>query len=116
MKNSLPSNSHRFRYSNNKKCILYFGSQVVKCESSLKDGRIRVFALNTGYNTRRGDLVQNLLFPKSSNFDIFQEIKYILVILAVMFLTNMAYLIWLAWFLNNKNASLCELEPDDRSN
>ena len=122
MKNALPLFTFNFNYSVNKKSFLYFGSKVVKCESNLIDGKIRVVVINTGYNTRRGCLVQNLLFPKPSNFNIFGEVKYFLIILIIIFVFNAAYLIHIYFKFkeeydpqNTGNVCNPEGDPPDRS-
>ncbi len=122
MKWSIVLNSNNFKFSNNKKSFLYFGSEVVKCESTLDDGQIRVVAINTGYNTRRGDLVQNLLFPRPCNFNIFKEVRYLLIFTFIIFLCNAVYLLYLMKIFNKDyfakpENKICNpvKDPPDRS-
>ena len=88
---TLEIHSHKFDYQNNSKSILYNGSKIDKCESTQNEGRIKALAINTGFNTQRGDLIQNILFPKPTNFSynkdilIFIASTFIIYIIAVYF-------------------------------
>ena len=54
-----------------KKSILFHGTVINKCESQNEQGKIRALAINVGFNTNRGNLIQNILFPKESNFSFY---------------------------------------------
>ena len=74
MKIPIPRDDISFSYSR-KKYVLFQGTIINKCESSDTDGRIKALSINTGFNTLRGNLIQNLLFPKQTNFNLFSDLK-----------------------------------------
>jgi len=73
MKTALKDNNNNFRYMNNQKSIIYHGTKVNKCESMNESGRCYALAINTGFTTNRGNLIQNILFPKPTNFKFIQK-------------------------------------------
>lgn len=85
MKTPIPFDDSLFNYSR-KKSFLFLGTNINKCESKDSVGKIKALALNTGYNTLRGNLIQNLLFPKSTKFSIFGELKYYILIMIIIYL------------------------------
>jgi len=86
MKYHLPKSNNIFKYSSNQKSILYNGSQVNKCESKNSAGKVYAIVLNTGLSTNRGNLIQNILFPKPTNFRLFNEIKEIFIGMLVFYI------------------------------
>ena len=74
MKIALKNNNNIFKYSNNPSSIVYHGTKVNKCESLSQNGKCYALAINTGLNTNRGNLIQNILFPKPTNFKIMPKI------------------------------------------
>ena len=83
MKYPLQKNDNQFKYINNKKSILFNGSKVNKCQAS--EDKILALVINTGLNTNRGNLIQNILFPKNTNFRIFSEVKVFIIFLSSIF-------------------------------
>ena len=67
MKSSLPKNDKKFTYYDNQKSYLFHGTKVEKCESNNSNGKMIALVINTGLNTNRGNLIQNILFPKTGN-------------------------------------------------
>jgi cation-transporting ATPase 13A2 len=76
MKNPLPCDGKRFSFNSHKKFMLFNGTVLNKCESNNSSGLIRALVINTGFNTLRGNLIQNLLFPKESNFNLYSDLKF----------------------------------------
>jgi cation-transporting ATPase 13A3/4/5 len=91
MKSSIPKNNNKFSYMR-KKHILFQGTSINKCESNNPDGKIRVLALNTGYNTLRGNLIQNILFPKRSNFNLMNDLRYYFVSMVCLYIVTIVLL------------------------
>ncbi len=78
LKQPLNSDIRQFDYENNYKSFLYHVTLIKRCESNSESADrsgIIVMALNTGYNTNRGNLIQNLLFPKPTNFKFYKDIQ-----------------------------------------
>jgi magnesium-transporting ATPase (P-type) len=92
MKSSIPKDEKKFSYSR-KKHLLYQGTTLNKCESNDSEGIIKVLAVNTGYNTLRGNLIQNILFPKQSNFNLFKDLKYYFLSMVFIYLVTIILII-----------------------
>lgn len=77
LKEALPKNLLKFSYEN-KKSILFHGTDIIKCESSYYENGnnyIKCLVINTGFNTYWGSFLQNILFPKKMNFNFYREMK-----------------------------------------
>ncbi len=89
LKHPLNRDTREFDYENNYKSFLYHGTLIKRCESdsdSPDRSGIIVMALNTGYNTNRGNLIQNLLFPKPTNFKFYKDIQIYFVWMCVIYI------------------------------
>ena len=95
MKYPLPKNDNVFKYQSNQKSIMYNGSSVNKCESTNSAGKVYAIVLNTGLNTNRGNLIQNILFPKPTNFRLFHEIKEILAGMIIIYVIHVSVYIYI---------------------
>jgi len=93
MKSSIPKDDRKFSYMR-KKHLLYQGTILNKCESNDPEGKIKVLAINTGYNTLRGNLIQNILFPKQSNFNLMNDLKYYFASMICIYLVTITLLIY----------------------
>ena len=101
-KSSLPIDERNFNYENYSKSILYFGTQIVNCESLVKDdGKIKALVINTGFNTSQGNLIQNLLFPKPTNFKFYNDVKLFVFVMAIIWI--IVCIIKIILFLNEKD-------------
>jgi cation-transporting ATPase 13A2 len=95
MKTYLPNDIREFVYEYNKKSVLFHGTRINKCESNLNDGEIRALAINTGFNTNRGNLIQNLLFPKPTNFKFYHDVKIFLYVMTIIWILVCIFLVML---------------------
>jgi magnesium-transporting ATPase (P-type) len=93
MKSPLPCDDEKFDFQNNSKSILFNGTKIDRCESLLNDGKIRALVINTGFNTQRGDLIQNILFPKPTNFKFYKDILGFLVGVMIIYIISVFLLI-----------------------
>jgi magnesium-transporting ATPase (P-type) len=93
MKSSIPKDDRKFSFLR-KKHLLYQGTVLNKCESNDPEGKIKVLAINTGYNTLRGNLIQNILFPKQSNFNLMKDLKYYFASMICIYLVTIILLIY----------------------
>ena len=94
MKNTLPTDLKKFTFSSHKKFILYNGTVVNKCESNNSSGVIKALVINTGFNTLRGNLIQNVLFPKESNFNLYSDLRLFFIGMAIVYLITISIEIW----------------------
>ena len=85
MKNPLPNDNKKFSYSSHKNFVLFSGTVINKSESSNSNGVIKALVINTGFNTLRGNLIQNVLFPKMSNFDLYSDLKIFFIGMAALY-------------------------------
>lgn len=90
MKVPLSIDDRNFDYNNASKSILYHGTKINRCESDSHESKIRVIAINTGFNTNRGNLIQNILFPKPTNFRFYKDILMFLIGMAIIYICNIA--------------------------
>jgi len=92
MKYPLPKNTEVFNYKKSQNSIIYQGSKVYTCENEINSGTVMAIVINSGFNTSRGNQIQNLLFVRQTNFNFIKEISsyllsvFILSILGVIFL------------------------------
>ena len=89
MKIPLINSLEEFSYSKNCKSFLFNGTKINKCQSNNKD-IIRALVLNIGFNTNRGNLIQNVLFPNESNFEFSNHLKiyfFSVIVLFIFYLT-----------------------------
>lgn len=99
MKNPLPCDNKKFSFSSHKKFILYNGTVVNKCESSNSSGVLKALVINTGFNTLRGNLIQNVLFPKESNFNLYSDLKLFFMGMAIVYFLTISVQIWIyKWY------------------
>jgi cation-transporting ATPase 13A3/4/5 len=109
MKSCLASDNRDFNYEYSKKSILFFGTKLFKCESVNNLGEIKVMAISTGFNTNRGNLIQNLLFPKNTNFKFYNDIKLFIYLMAFVWIIVIIFRIIL--YVNSDAASLNKGKP-----
>jgi magnesium-transporting ATPase (P-type) len=98
LKTPLPFDSREFNYEANKKSFLFHGTKIIKCESNSENFNRRgiyAIAISTGYNTNRGNLIQNLLFPKSTNFKFYGDVTVFFFWMASVYLVFCGCLIYL---------------------
>lgn len=98
LKTPLPFDSREFSYETNKKSFLFHGTKIIKCESNSENFNRRgvyAIAVSTGYNTNRGNLIQNLLFPKSTNFKFYGDVTVFFFCMASVYLILCGCLIYL---------------------
>jgi cation-transporting ATPase 13A3/4/5 len=106
MKTPLPFDSFKFSYSKNRKSFLFQGTVVNKCESHNHNDSIRALAIHIGFNTNRGNLIQNILFPKESNFSFFSDIKIFLIGVILIFIFSVSLIVLLHHDFTLKNEDL----------
>ena len=94
MKNPLPNDSRKFTYTSHKKFILYNGTVINKSESTNSSGNIRALVINTGFNTLRGNLIQNVLYPKDSNFNLYSDLKVFFFAMAIIYFLTITFEIY----------------------
>jgi cation-transporting ATPase 13A2 len=104
MKTYLPNDNRDFIYEYNKRSVLFHGTKINKCESNFTDGEIRALAINTGFNTNRGNLIQNLLFPKPTNFKFYHDVKIFLYVMGILWILVCIFLVIL-YFRSQSNTN-----------
>lgn len=94
MKLSLKSNNKMFNYKNNTKNILFQGTRLIKCNSMMNGEKIKVLSINTGFNTSRGNQLQNIFNPKN-DFRHLQRSQGVLIIglVFIFVISNILYLL-----------------------
>jgi magnesium-transporting ATPase (P-type) len=97
MKTYLPGDYKDFNFEYNKRSILYHGTKINKCESNFNDGEIRALAINTDFNTNRGNFIQNLLFPKPTNFKFYHDVKIFLYAMGIIWVIVCVFLLILCF-------------------
>jgi cation-transporting ATPase 13A2 len=95
MKTPIPNDFREFSYEVNKKSFLFQGTQLSKCESNEQDGSITAIAVSTGFNTNRGNLIQNLLFPKPTNFKFYKDIMNFFLGMMVVYAITVCIMIYI---------------------
>lgn len=93
MKSALPNDDKFFSYYLNKKAILFHGTKISQCESNLASGNMRVMAINTGFNTNRGNLIQNILFPRKTNAKFYIDSLYFVISMIVIYIISSIFFI-----------------------
>lgn len=93
MKTGLPRDDKNFSYYLNKKSFLFHGTEIIKCQSSQNEGKIRALVINTGFNTNRGNLIQNILFPRKSNSKFHKDTLFYLTFMIITYLFSVIFLI-----------------------
>ena len=94
MKNPLIKNDEFFSFSK-RKSILYNGTIIKKCESTNTEGKILALVINTGFNTLRGNMIQNLLFPNQTNFKFLTNLNLYLSCLIFIFIISIGLSIYI---------------------
>lgn len=84
-------NDASFKINHNPKSVLYYGTQINKCESD----RIKILALKTGFNTRKGVLVQKALFPKNNFYNFTSHLYKLLGVQIAFYFGSIGYCIYL---------------------
>jgi magnesium-transporting ATPase (P-type) len=107
MKSSLPKDDKMFSYLLNKKCVLYHGTKVKQCESNLLSGKMRVLAINTGFNTNRGNLIQNILFPRKTNAKFYKDTLFFVIGMIVVYIISSVIII-LVYNVNNDGRKILD--------
>ncbi len=108
IKSPLPIDSYCFSYQNTEH-ILYQGSIINQIHTIRSLGKIRALAIATGINTYRGNLIQNIMFNKETNFKLSSDITLIMLgLIFVFLLTIVIELIIFIKFNNDFSYKDCE--------
>ena len=54
----------------------------------ISNGVIKALVINTGFNTLRGNMIQNLMLPKKTNFSIYKEVKIYFIWVSFLYVIN----------------------------
>jgi magnesium-transporting ATPase (P-type) len=95
LKEALSRDKFQFRFECAKKSILFQGSEIIECESNLKENGIyyiKCLVINTGYNTYWGSFLQNILFPKKMNFKFYHEFRIFLYFMIMIYVITVGLL------------------------
>lgn len=95
VKAALPYNNLLFSPSDeNKASILYSGTRCIETRYYMK-GKIPVLGLvyQTGFNTQKGQLVRSILFPKSTNFNFYNDALKFICSIALISVAGLTYTI-----------------------
>lgn len=87
LKGALENTVEPFSFEGNEKSILFQGSKIIQCQGnfdSAHKNNLMVLVFNTGFNTNRGNLIQNFQIKKTTNFSLSQDfIKFAIVALGL---------------------------------
>lgn len=111
LKESLGNDNLQFSYESAKKSVLFHGSEIIECESNLKENGIyyiKCLVINTGYNTYWGSFLQNILYPKKMNFNFYRELKIFLNVMIVLYMVTVISLT--LSFLEKQNLARKQLQ------
>lgn len=93
VKTSLPYNNLIFNPNDeNKSSLLYSGTKCIESRYYMK-GKIPVLGLvyQTGFNTMKGQLVRSILFPKSTNFNFYNDALKFICCIAMISIIGLVY-------------------------
>lgn len=92
MKTALNCDTKNFSYKT-KKHFLFHGTKVIKCDSDKYKKKIRMLAINTRFDTARGNQLQNILFAKEVKNDFYSDFKLFLMgNLVIYFICSIVYI------------------------
>jgi magnesium-transporting ATPase (P-type) len=75
------------------------------------EGKIKALVINTGFNTLQGNLFQNILFPRPTNFKFYNDVK--LFVYAMVIIWIILSIIKVVLFINKNNSQNSENGDDD---
>lgn len=110
-KSFLPKDEKEFSYIDNKKSFLYHGTKIAKCESTYKDEKLLALVVNTNFNTNRGNLIQNILFPRKYDKKFNKDIIIYVVFMSIIYIVTIV--LFINFYPSNKKLIIDNLKDEN---
>jgi cation-transporting ATPase 13A2 len=90
IKMPLPNDNTVFKFDSKNNSLIFSGTKIDKIEYF--NGKLVALVVNTGFNTIRGNLIQSILFPKTTNFKFYRDIFLFLIPMLLIYITNLIFI------------------------